>query len=197
MDKRQAKWIVKKLKEENKNLVNSLILEIAQAGYCNKAISWEDLKTITDVINYEYFGWFEDITDEGRRELLHSSADTFDRLGPYMDEYEKLRALPLDKRVATWIKHHPISGFKKRMLDPYWEGVYNDAPPKVKRYYKLKWTCYSIPYWPERRFRKMEDDFDIRDWEYVLLKSHGFEWYDYKLKMLAHFPDYVCTKDEQ
>ena len=77
------------------------------------------------------------------------------------------------------------------MLNPSWADEYNAAPPKVKAYYKLIWNYNDSKYRPKKRLKKMEDAFEISDWEYLLSKSHSFQWYDYKKKMVARFPDYV------
>ena len=106
-----------------------------------------------------------------------------------MKKYEIWSAMPFPKKVITWIKYHPISGFKKFMLNPSWADEYNAAPPKVKAYYKLKWNYNDSKYWPKKRLKKMEDNFEKSDWEFLMSKSRSFEWYSYKKKMQEHFPN--------
>ena len=190
MDKKQAKWIVKMMRKKYSN-DDQFILDVAGNSYYDNIVSWEDVKAIADVIHYEFNDWFENLPDDERRSRCKSKPDNFDRLDSYIKKYDKWQSMSFGKKVITWIKYHPISKFKKFMLNPAWADEYNAAPPKVKRYYKLKWSYNNKRGLPRKRLKKMEDAFEISDWKYLLLRSHSFEWYDYKKKMLAHFPDYV------
>lgn len=191
MDKKQAKWIVKTMRKKYKHCGDQCVLDIAKNSYHDNMISWEDLKIIADIIHYEFYDWFERLPDEERRSQCKSKTDNSDRIDAYIKKYEKWQAMSFFKKVVIWIKYHPISSFKKFMLNPSWADEYNAAPPKVKAYYKLIWNYNDSKYRPKKRLKKMEDNFEISDWEYLLSKSHSFQWYDYKKKMVARFPDYV------
>ena len=195
MDKKKAQWIVKMMRRRYCR-DDQLILDIAKNSYRDNIVSWEDLKAITDVIHYEFYDWFENLPDEDRRSSCSTKTDNFDRLDSYIRKYEKWQLMSFGKKVVTWIKYHPLSEFKKMMLNPAWADDYNAAPPKVKRYYKLKWSYNNKNGWPKKRLKKMEDAFEISDWEYLLKKSHSFQWGDYKKKMIAHFSDYVFPPKE-
>ena len=187
MDKKEAKWIVKQMRKMYSD--DRTILEIAKNSYHDRIISWDELILICNEIHYEFYDSFVEKPEEERRNACYKFNGILERVDKYMKKYEIWSAMPFPKKVITWIKYHPISGFKKFMLNPSWADEYNAAPPKVKAYYKLKWNYNDSKYWPKKRLKKMEDNFEKSDWEFLMSKSHSFEWYSYKKKMQEHFPN--------
>lgn len=187
MDRKEAKWIVKRMREMYSD--DGTILEIAKNSYHDRIISWDELILICDEIHYEFYDSFVEKPEEERRAACYKFNGIFERVDKYINEYKIWSALSFPKKIITWIKYHPISEFKKFMLNPAFVNLYNAAPPKVKAYYKLKWNYNYSKYWPEKRLKKMEDNFEKSDWEFLMSKSHSFEWYSYKKKMQEHFPN--------
>ena len=187
MDKKEAKWIVKQMRKMYSD--DGTILEIAKNSYHDRIILWDELILICDEIHYEFYDSFVEKPEEERRAACYKFNGIFERVDKYMNEYKIWSALSFPKKIITWIKYHPISEFKKFMLNPAFVNLYNAAPPKVKAYYKLKWNYNYSKYWPEKRLKKMEDNFEKSDWEFLMSKSHSFEWYSYKKKMQEHFPN--------
>ena len=186
MDRKEAKWIVKRMREMYSD--DGTILEIAKNSYHDRIISWDELILICDEIHYEFYDSFVEKPEEERRAACYKFNGIFERVDKYMNEYKIRSALSFPKKIITWIKYLPISEFKKFMLNPAFVNLYNAAPPKVKAYYKLKWNYNDSKYWPKKRLKKMEDNFEKSDWEFLMSKSHSFEWYSYKKKMQEHFP---------
>lgn len=186
MDRKEAKWIVKRMREMYSD--DGTILEIAKNSYHDRIISWDELILICDEIHYEFYDSFVEKPEEERRAACYKFNGIFEWVDKYMNEYKIWSALSFPKKIITWIKYHPISEFKKFMLNPAFVNLYNAAPPKVKAYYKLKWNYNDSKYWPKKRLKKMEDNFEKSDWEFLMSKSHSFEWYSYKKKMQEHFP---------
>lgn len=186
MDRKEAKWIVKRMREMYSD--DGTILEIAKNSYHDRIISWDELILICDEIHYEFYDSFVEKPEEERRAACYKFNGIFERVDKYMNEYKIWSALSFPKKIITWIKYHPIYEFKKFMLNPAFVNLYNAAPPKVKAYYKLKWNYNDSKYWPKKRLKKMEDNFEKSDWEFLMSKSHSFEWYSYKKKMQEHFP---------
>lgn len=187
MDIKEAKWIVKRMREMYSD--DRTILEIAKNSFHDRIISWDEIILICNEIHYEFYDSFVEKPEEERRAACYKFNGIFERVDKYMNEYKNWSALSFPKKIITWIKYHPISEFKKFMLNPTFINLYNAAPPKVKAYYKLKWNYNDSKYWPKKRLKKMEDNFEKSDWEFLMSKSHSFEWYSYKKKMQEHFPN--------
>lgn len=192
MDRKEAKWIVKRMREMYSD--DGTILEIAKNSYHDRIISWDELILICNEIHYEFYDSFVEKLEEERRAACYKFNGIFERVDKYMNEYKIWSALSFPKKIITWIKYHPISEFKKFILNPAFVNLYNAAPPKVKAYYKLKWNYNYSKFWPEKRLKKMEDNFEKSDWEFLMSKSHSFEWYSYKKKMQEHFPNEDTTR---
>lgn len=67
-----------------KHCGDQCVIDIAENGYHDNIISWEDLKIIADIIHYEFYDWFERLPDEERRSQCKSKTDNFDRIDAYI-----------------------------------------------------------------------------------------------------------------
>lgn len=152
MDRKEAKWIVKRMREMYSD--DGTILEIAKNSYHDRIISWDELILICNEIHYEFYDSFVEKPEEERRAACYKFNGIFERVDKYMNEYKIWSALSFPKKIIIWLKYHPISEFKKFMLNPAFVNLYNAAPPKVKAYYKLKWNYNYSKYWPEKRLKK-------------------------------------------
>ena len=83
-----------------------------------------------------------------------------------------------------------MSEFEMFLKNPYWKAVYDNAPQKVKEYYKIAWDnnskCSDTMF---KEVDKKRDEFAQEDWLYIISQSHGRAKYEYTKMMKEKFPE--------
>lgn len=168
MDRKEAKWIVRQMR---KGFDDKTILEIAKNSYHENMIPWDDLLLICHEIEYEFYDWFAEKSDEEKREKCYVPNDIPDRIDKYMNQYIEWISTPF---------------FKEEIV----------AKSKCEAYLKCQkeWSKASFDgddelydKWSEKG-HLLRDTFSREDWMELIGQSTGRAKYEYTRMMNVKFP---------